>query len=75
MSFRIAGPRLLLLGLQLFGRKSRREGKGTLSVTGETRRLCRAKEDEEPLQGMDGIGDVGPRNPGERRGNLHKLEA
>lgn len=65
MSFRIAGLRLLLLGLQLFGRKSRRDGKGMLSVTGETRRLCRAEEDEESLQGVDGVGDVGPRNPGE----------
>lgn len=74
MSFLIAGTRLLLLGLlQLFGRKSRRDGKGMLSVTGETRRLRRA-EVEEPLQGMGGVGDVGPRNTEERCGNSHRLE-
>lgn len=50
MSFWIVGLRLLLL--QLFGRKSRRDGKGTLSVTGETRKLGRAEEDEEPPVGV-----------------------
>lgn len=43
MSLWITGPRLLLLGLQLFGRQSGGVGKGTLAVAGETRRLCGAE--------------------------------
>lgn len=67
MSFRIPGPRLLLLGLQLFGRKSGRDGKRDVVCDRGNQKALGAEEDKELLQGAGGVGDVGPRNPRRER--------